>query len=192
MGKHIIFLDIDGVLNSNHFYDNWYNILLHKISKKYARSGTRMISKWRLLFISILCKVKSCDIVLSTSWRALWNDDMTPGKLTSAYKVDRLFKKWGLHLIGKTGRGVENPKYKPDKVEYPIRWEDQKYWRGTEILDYIDRHHLNIEDCIIIDDEVRDIECYSILKDRIVETSYYQGIGGFGFKSFITALKILK
>lgn len=194
MNRNIIFLDIDGVLNSYHFFYNKFTLFLDKIFKLRPKTETKMISKWRLLLVSILCKIKSCDIVLSTSWRALWDENLIPIKECSAYKVDRLFKLYGLNIIGKTPRGI-----KALKNNYEIILEDgyldvknKKYWRGSEILEYIETHNLQLDKCIIIDDGTVDIECYPILRDRIIKTEYYNGIGGFKIKELIKSLKLLR
>ena len=194
MAKNIIFLDIDGVLNSYHFFYNKLTLLLDKIFKLRPKTETKMISKWRLSLVALLCKIKSCDIVLSTSWRALWDENLVPIKECSAYKVDKLLRDYGLNIIGKTHRGIKFLKnsYEIDLENNWVDIKNKNYWRGSEILEYIELHNLNLDHCLIIDDGTADIECYPILRNRIIKTEYYKGIGGFKVKEFFKALKLLR
>ena len=41
---------------------------------------------------------------------------------------------------------------------------------------------------IILDDDIDDIIVYKDLAKRLVPTSYYKGIGGFGFRHFVKAI----
>lgn len=193
--KRILFLDIDGVLNYRHFFDNWkrrIQKLLH-IKSKY-RTEKDMISRYALFLVGILCKIKKYKVVLSSSWRYNWDENGRPID-KNMIPVHKLLHKYGVDIIGTTpiGESFLNKEYSMgDCRSYSVDsiLSKKEYWRGTQILKYIENHNLNIDDCLIIDDDVYDVECYDCLKPRLIGTSYYDSIGGFRLKHLIKALKL--
>ena len=123
--------------------------------------------------------------------------------------TDKLFRKFGVNIIGITKRGAIQLR---DKYEYndevldnftsrqhfkgledvcSKRSEVLKYARGTQILDWIERNNFT-GPYIIIDDDWEDICFYKGLEKRIVITHYYGRTGGFRLKHFIKSIRLFK
>ena len=63
------------------------------------------------------------------------------------------------------------------------------YGRGTQIFEWLERNNFHGK-FIILDDDISDIIIYKDLAARIVQTSYYKGWGGFGFRHFVKAISL--
>ena len=167
--RKILFLDIDGVLNSRF----WYRNPIRKFLKE------QNINRWNLFWLSLFCRIKRLDIVLSSSWRYGWTEN---GEVREVYALssDKLFKRYGLNIIGRTCLGSTELKNKYE-ITYnsDLKPFDAPYYRGTQILDYIEKHDLDIRDCLIVDDDIFDIVCYDCLKSITIRTSFYKLFGGF-------------
>lgn len=100
-----LFLDIDGVLNSDS-YDrarDW-NVLSN-------------IDETRLPLLKRITDQTGAEIVLTSSWRSHWDSD--PGKCDeSGDYIQALFNKYGLKIFGKT----------EDFGQVTLRGEEVKAW----------------------------------------------------------------
>ncbi len=138
----IIFLDVDGVLNCQLFYEERYkhltqydNIPLYKTVKKHLRKllKTKQIDKWdyykgemcpiRMQMLNELCEETNSAVVLSASMRSQWNVE----------ELNEIFKRCGatFTIIDKTGyccsriRGVEIRNWLIENTE---KWFGIKYY----------------------------------------------------------------
>ena len=142
----IIFLDIDGVLNSqntfieNHEYSKFFN--------KYQTSSIDDIVKNRMLDIDLdkvfilrdICNLTGAKIVISSGWRRLYDYPLIEEKLVSL----------GLPIVGVTPYINSN--------------------RGEEIRRYLEDE--KIDNFVILDDEIfRD---FNELENYLVKTSFYE------------------
>lgn len=200
----IVFLDIDGVLNSR----AWFSSPLRKLQKNYKTEMSSYINPRNLFWVSLFCKLTKAKVVLSTSWRYGWDDE---GKVRkdhlgrSVELTDKLLKKHGLDIISVT------PDISSLTDEYNIDWSvvpesfllftdaekneasiDKnkfiKYARGSQILTWIESHNCN-DNFLIFDDDVSDIICFEVLKPHVIKTSFYGKLAGFGLRHFIRAYK---
>jgi len=209
--QRIIFCDVDGVMNNAKFLKSKLRSrMYHETGDKYGMST--MISRYHLFLIGLLCRIMHAKVILSSTWRYGWNEDGTVNTLKPGHQMeftDRLFRKFGVNVIGITKRGAIQLRGKyeyNDKVLDDFtsrqhfkgledvcgkRSEVLKYARGTQILDWIERNNFTGH-YIIIDDDWEDICFYKELEKRIVITRYYGGAGGFRLKHFIKALKLFK
>lgn len=202
--EKLIFLDIDGVLNSLSFFK----------SRAYQKSKNNhdmssMINHYNLFWVSLLCRITKSKVVLSSTWKFGWNEDgsVKTVKGHNMHKTNELFKKHGINIISKTSVGELGLLGKWEMDEDAIKaWCNQvkapglescsqrdwvlKYCRGTQIADWIENNHYNGK-YIIIDDDYQDIVFYKDFAKRIVTTSYYGTFGGFGFRHFIKGLYLL-
>lgn len=90
-GGNVIFLDFDGVLNS----------------EAYARGRTGVaIDPSRMPLLKQIVDSADAKIVLSTSWREHWSPD--PAKCNSTgLQIDRIFDSFGLQILDKTPQHPE-------------------------------------------------------------------------------------
>jgi hypothetical protein len=140
--NNIIFLDVDGVLNHELFYEERYNKLtrhnnipLYKVVKKHLRKLVKkkeigrleyyksQIDCNKIEFLNSLCEETNSAVVLSSTWRS--------GK--SVLDLNRMFQYCGatFTIVDKTGhsesriRGVEIYEWLRENTEY---WFDVKYY----------------------------------------------------------------
>lgn len=157
--KKVIFLDIDGVLNSD-------RTLYESIS----------LEDDLILNLKEIINKTGAKIILSSSWR-LSTDAIT----TLVDKLD----KFGLAISGMTYDGVDldwlekyefdtTKKYLDTKFDYDENKQIKiTHDRGAEIFKWLHDH----DDCayIILDDEIEDIKPY-FNESVIVKTSYKTGL----------------
>lgn len=166
----VIFLDIDGVLNSIQFRKKLY--------KKYKDTG-----KWDIdidsnqvkMLKEIIDKSGGSDevkVVLSSSWRKHFAE--VNGKM---YPKDN------------TGKDCVSAFSKHDIVLYSRTGDSKDGNRGKEITEWIDTHNnLNITHYLVIDDEILDILEY-IPRNYTIKTDY--NLGGIDDTHVRTAIHIL-
>lgn len=171
-----------------------------------------MISRYHLFWLGLLCRIMKAEVVLSSTWRHGWKEDGSVNTSKPGHQMeftDKLFRKFGVNIIGITKRGAIQLQ---DKYEYnnkvldnftsrqhfkgledvcSKRSEVLKYARGTQILDWIERNNFT-GTYIIIDDSWENICFYKDLEKRIVITHYYGRAGGFRLKHFIKSIKLFK
>ena len=156
--KKVIFLDIDGVLNSE-------ASLMEDDSLEEAL----------ILNLKELIEKTDAEIILSSSWRVMFNQ--------LRRLMDRLGK-IGLYLSGLTPDGValdwvEKQGKKPtDKFrDIYINWDGRKinvtHDRGAEIMKWLSLHQ-EVKAFVIIDDDIFDIKPY--FPNNCVKTNFKTGL----------------
>lgn len=203
--KRIIFLDVDGVLDSlPYFKSQLYKLLVQKNGKA---DMSNMISRYNLFWVGLLCRITHSDVVLSSTWKFGWNEDGTVNmghKGHCMIETDKLLRKYGVNLISITHKGKLQLNKNHDLDESAlaawcgrqpisgIKASDEReyvltYGRGTQIFEWLERNKFTGK-FLILDDDIDDIIIYKDLAKRLVHTSYYKGIGGFGFRHFVKAI----
>ena len=161
----VLFLDIDGVLNSDRtLYEDisLENDLIMNLKDIIDKTGAK--------------------IILSSSWRVI---------PTALQKLMNRLDAFDLHLSGLTCEGVEvsfveamgfkpTKKYLDDRFGFEISYDkdpnkkyDITFDRGAEILKWLCDH----DDCkyVILDDDIEDIKPY-FKPEAIIKTSYKTGL----------------
>lgn len=133
----IIFLDVDGVLNTSQTFIDIHN----------EKSKRVEIDEFRVKTLSELVNKTGAKIVLSSSWRIFWDDNLIPLN-RKAEEFNKIFDKYGLTIYSKT----------------PYI----KGYRETEIDEWLNVHN-NIENFVVIDDESFDLQKY--VGTKLIKTS---------------------
>lgn len=84
----VIFLDFDGVLNTD----------------KYVRSCAEfglIIDPSKMMLLKQITDATDAKIVLSTSWREHW-DEVPQNCDNTGIEINNIFEQYGLHILGKT------------------------------------------------------------------------------------------
>lgn len=147
----IIFLDIDGVLNSNSFTDNDEFIDLfckvHDGSMKDIVAYKMLeVSMDKIFLLRDICTMTGAKIVISSGWRRLWNWPLLEEKLVSL----------GLPIVGVTPHidGIR---------------------RGEEIRTYLWNQILledKVDNFVILDDDI--FPDFNELENYLIKTSFYE------------------
>ncbi len=159
-----IFLDIDGVLNSEEF-------LLQN------RDKLGQIDPSKVKLLADLVKATEAKIILSSSWRIFFNDDLTiKHKLANQGNLLlQALTKEGLTLSGKT-------KYLVLDDYKELYWE-----RPNEIALYIHENLKSSDNFIILDDE--DCGLSEKFNKHFIKTNFYKN--GLTKKHVNLGIKIL-
>lgn len=171
----VIFLDIDGVLNSeNHARE------MDKLVKEGKLNEKKFSMTWDLPYEDTILPLKKiidqtgAVVVLSSSWRLL------RGKFE---ELNKIFSKYGFQMIDKTCHGVALSKLKEIGIDPAVCWDAQyrdfrvDNWRneatsdrGAEIAVWLSEHP-DVESFVILDDDWADIEPY--YTEEHVQTNFY-------------------
>lgn len=146
----IIFLDIDGVLNSE---------LWNKDNEMEISKG-KFIDSEKVRLLSEIINETKAKIVLHSGWRFWFNDNIMPLRKEAEYLVEVL-KSYNLNIYDKT----------PDLTTVEIR-KSKKFSlvKAQEILLWLDQHD-NIEKYVILDDldlNNNGIEMFQIKTDGVI------------------------
>lgn len=195
----------DGVLDSlPYFKSRLYKLLVKKSDEA---DMSNMISRYNLFWVGLFCRITHSDVVMSSTWKFGWNEDGTVNTEHNGrcmIKTDKLLRRFGVNLISVTRRGKIQLSKSHDLDENALKaWCNRQslfgivvsdgreqvltYGRGTQIYDWLERNTFTGK-FLILDDDIDDIIIYKDLAKRLVHTSYYNGIGGFGFRHFIKAI----
>jgi len=139
----VIFLDIDGVLNTSETYDKIYR------SKGFLGIYDIEIDNFRLEYLKQIIEQTDAKIVLSSSFRYFFakeNNKIIPTNLKSK-KVYDLFNRYGIEI------------YDTTPTEKQSREEEIEFWLANRD---------DIESFIIIDD---DPSMFENLLDKLIQTS---------------------
>lgn len=167
----IIFLDIDGVMNSQD-----RAIFLHEQYKKGLISKKEW-HNWDLPYketleaLDYIVKNTGAKIVLSSTWRG------SPKRIR---QLNKCFKPYGFKIYDKTCRGVYHKDLK--KLGFDLRRCYSSYTgrdtglryttdRGAEIAYWLSQHP-RVESFVILDDDIADIKQY-YTKEHI-QTDFYK------------------
>lgn len=141
-----IFLDIDGVLNSEH--------TLNKSCENMDQKIASIISDQLVKNLSYLVKKTDAKIVLSSSWRTYFDKNINDPRNIFGMILVHSLNKYGLKLH--------------DMTPYPKGLYSSE--RGLEIKNYIDKH--NIEDYVVIDDEEFSDFSTHLDMSRFIQTTF--------------------
>ena len=122
-----IFLDIDGVLNSEH--------TLNESCKNMDQKLASIISDQLIKNLSYLVEKTDAKIILSSSWRTYFDNDINKPRSILAMFLVHSLKQYNLKLH--------------DMTPYPKGTYSNE--RGLEIKTYINEN--NVKDYVVIDDE---------------------------------------
>lgn len=140
----VLFLDVDGVLNST---EDWIE---SKLLGHEHNSGTRHLSRAKLALLCMIIKHTGCRVVLSSTWRLHYSIEdflemlvAQAGPLSEKYFNDEVF-------IGSTGnmRGFD---------------------RADEVFSYLVARPEVTSFCIL-DDNDQGFSTHYLLKDKFVQT----------------------
>lgn len=157
----VIFLDVDGVLNSND-RDEVFHGMIGIEDEKVSR-------------LAKIVTETGAEIVLSSSWRIDWErvESKQDLPLMGEYLVEKLAK-YHLQILNKT-----------DSIDMSQRGVEIKTWLQNAETDGV-----NIESFCIIDDEMFDY-VEEDLTDHLVKTSFYDPPGGLQDTHVEKAISIL-
>lgn len=162
---NIIFLDIDGVLNtSDSFKKEYYK------SKELNRSRIYPIDEDRLLYLLEIVNLTNSKIVLTSSNRINFikiNNKLIP--------------------LNEIGKDIINSFNKHNLSIYDITPYDNNRVRGNEIKMWLDNNS-NVDNYIIIDDEEVGLELY---KDKLIKTNLNNEVYGLNIRHIDKAIKKL-
>lgn len=161
--EKVIFLDIDGVLNSvdtfkeNKTIKNLYNKCLDRTYMNDLKWLLLDIDFEKLQLLKQIIEVTDAKIVISSSWKKL---RLYP--LVEEYLIQK-----GIPIIGTT--------------------KNIKSERGKEIKTYIEEN--DIDNYIVLDDEIFD-DYDELIINRLIKTDFYQS--GLDEQHVEEAIKVLK
>lgn len=127
---NVVFLDIDGVLNSN-FWDNEH--------QKEISDGT-LIDIEKIELLSVLINEFSAKIVLHSGWKYWFDENLKPLRL-EAEKLLEMLEKCGLYIEDVT------PDFADEEIK---RTKKFSLVKGKEILSWVESHPNS--NWVVIDD----------------------------------------
>ena len=138
--KKIVFLDIDGVLNSNFWNEN---------HQKEISDGT-LIDESKIKLLCKLVKDADAQIILHSGWRYWYDSDLKPLR-KEADNLSDLLEKEGLTIAGVTPDHAtdeirKSKKFSLVKAGEILAWLEQNNdVDGWVVLDDLDLHNAEIE-----------------------------------------------
>lgn len=129
--NHVIFLDIDGVLNSN----AW-----NKSHQKEISNGT-LIDSEKVTLLSVLVKRTNAGIILHSGWKHWFTGDLEPLR-KEAEILSMMLEKEGLSIAGIT------PDHSTEEIRKTKKFSMVK---AGEIIAYLEQHQY-VTHWIVIDD----------------------------------------
>ena len=166
MSKYI-FLDIDGVLNSE-------EMLNHKPFPKCR--GIMGIEKSKVKRLKQIVEATGAEIVLTSSWKKSFDAFKRNGYRVDKYDLNDLWVE-ELEELGYFGKYLSNKLYdqKLRVSDTTSRYERNPNYRGNGILAYLKDHPA--EAYVILDDEnFRDYQSRPAIQDHLVLTDYMTGL----------------
>lgn len=139
----IIFLDVDGVLNSMTYIEQ---------KEKEIEANLGYIDESTIKHLARIVEETGAKIVLSSSWRSMFDQNMHPA-FDAAAELIRLLEKYNLALISKT--------------------EHIGSRRGDEVREWLNRHP-NVSNFVILDDAP--FPDWNELTKNWVKTSFTTGL----------------
>lgn len=143
----IIFLDIDGVLNSqntfrdNHEYSNLFCKIYNGSMEDIVTYKMLDIDLDKVFMLRDICNLTGAKVVVSSGWRKLWNYPLVEERLVSL----------GLPIVGVT-LSISGGR------------------RGEEIRKYLEDNQ--VDDFVILDDDI--FSDFNELENYLVKTSFYE------------------
>ncbi len=130
----VIFLDVDGVLNNLEFLKK-----RQKLLRVYKDMYLPRLDDNNFIVLKELVDKTEAKLVLSSSWRMFFNEDLIPNDNSFDSPGRNLIEKlnsYGLSLDGRT----------------ELKGRHEGYLRGDFIRDYLEEHPL-IDSFVILDDD---------------------------------------
>ena len=163
----ILFLDMDGVLNSHKFFGATYSKRMAKRAKGIAKVKAiaqneflvEMIDREAVVHLNAVLAATGAVCVLSSSWRIPWPVNVV---LTA------------LREQGFTGDLIDKTPHGADVPPTPPEWrnsERSEYSRGLEIAAWLEKHP-EVESFAIVDDSAD----MAHLMPRLVRTTWLNGL----------------
>jgi len=144
----VVFLDVDGVLNTEETFErNYQEYLVTNVRKE-------PIDEERIKYLKDIIVATGAKIVLSSSWRLHCEFEgrtIVSSEPHMKYLID-LLSKYGLML-------------------YDITGYDRDGNRGNEIMEWLAREE--VDNFIVLDDSVQDLEQF--VDKELIKTNFYRG-----------------
>lgn len=146
--KRVLFLDIDGVLNSNFWNDS---------HQREISDGT-LIDEEKVKILAPLIKRTNAKIILHSGWRIWFDAELKPLR-TEAKRLIDIFAKEGLSIDGLTP-DLTTEEIRRSKKFSLVKAEEILLWLKTNddvsgwvVLDDLDLHNVQIEKHQIMPDQ---------------------------------------
>ena len=139
----VIFLDVDGVLNGMDFLTHAEKLIEENLGYIDDRSVSRVVK---------IIQETGAKVVLSSSWRSMFNDKMEP-QYRPAEDLAARFARYGISFIGKT----------PSRSSY----------RGREVRAWLENHP-EVTTYVILDDSA--FPDWNELTTSWIQTDWQTGI----------------
>lgn len=182
----IIFLDIDGVMNSEEQAVETLNIYKNKSEKDIpVRERWDFPRPWRLELLKQIVDATGAKVVLSSCWRGgcyineagevAAREDII---IDEHIELVKIMKEYDMPFYSITPWGIPAEEVKSlllkDKKPCGLYDYDDKscYDRGAEILYWL-KQHPDVDSFVIIDDDVEDLKPYT---DRFIKTTWKKGL----------------
>lgn len=161
----IIFLDVDGVLNSQSYCIEWM-----RRSRVDNDNSGKEIDESCVNNLKEIFDKTGAAIVLSSTWRNMRDD------VKLAILLNKTLAKYGLHISDKTPWLHGN---RPEEIKL---WLDDYIFKGNEVKSFV-----------ILDDDfsIDDYKKYG-LENNVVKTSFYEENGGLREEHVKQAISILE
>ena len=150
----LLFLDIDGVLNSRAFYEKSLQYKFEKLCKE--RGHIRQHSLKKLKLLKQIHDKTHCTIVLSSSWRHFYFEDSKSGTSHTLLKKD--LHDLGIDILYKTSYCYNAEEY--DRIfntnSVTAMTPEKFYDRGYQIYKFLqawEKHHGPVTFAILDDDD---------------------------------------
>lgn len=144
----VIFLDVDGVLNTEETFERNY--------QEYLKTGIRKepIDEFRVKYLKDIIDNTGAEIVLSSSWRL--HCEFDERRIVS----EQSHMKYLLQLLAKYGMTL-----------YDITGYDKNGNRGNEIIEWLNQN--DVESFVVLDDSISDLG--EFVDKELIRTSFYKG-----------------
>lgn len=145
--KKVIFLDIDGVLNSNFWNADHQREI----------SDGKYIDTEKVKLLSGLVKKSEASIILHSGWRFWFDADVQPTRSEAKYLTD-LLESEGMTVAGMTPDLTteeirKTKKFSKVKAEEILTWlKDHPETKNWVVLDDLELHNENIAKCQVMTD----------------------------------------
>lgn len=175
MKSSVIFLDIDGVLNSKKYCTEMYEkTRLCKLEDLKPNSLIREMDPEIIQLVAKLASETGSSVVLSSSWKHMWNDSVANGLAKADMQL--MFETFGLHVEDEATPNAKSGN------------------RPIEIRMFL-QSHPEVKRWVSLDDDYFPYEYVRAgLLKNLVRTKYDNGdkYGGFTVDCYDKAYEILK
>ena len=181
----VLFLDIDGVLNSDSFFNSDY---YKKLRQSKGEQGC-MHDPRKIALLSEIVKKTHCKVVMSSSWRCFYFGKNDKCKML-AKPIKKDFKKYGIRIKEHVNDAID--------TEYAKKYDDwfwsertepfeitQFFERGLEIKNYL-KAHPEVKQFAILDDCDGDLHLHG---EHFVQTNCLVGLTKKDVEKVIELLK---